>query len=318
MTVKSVIVEGNLTANTERGPSESIWCGQGLPSGYWVNDFIVDPRTGYYFFDDFDRVAPSAALGAAATTGTLGQWALYAYANATVADASQYGGVLTMQCGTTSNQGIALTTMCGAVQIADSTSTPVPGALAFECRIALGQISTAAASVNDVFYGVADKGAPTAGQPITTTSGSLYNSCNLIGFHRVGSIGNDVGFVFQASGVAAVRPPNLQTLITTVTGSAAVAGTYYKLGFVYNPNAQPQLVTATTPGNSTLGINAKPILQVFVNGLPAAAFLGRSDIAASNFPRGYMGPAVAIMNASTATGLNHNVDWVRVAQQAWQ
>ena len=318
MAVKSIVPMLNTAPNNERGPSEALWAGQGFQGGYWIEDFLQDPRLGYHFFDDMERGAPSSALGGSATTGSYGNWGLYGYANATIVDNSAYGGVLQLVAGTTSHQGIALTSFAGMVQLVDSTSTIVPGCLVFEASVGVNSISTSAASAFDAFVGLTDKGAPAAGQPITTTGNSLYNSCNLISFQRIASVGNDWSFVYQASGVAAVYPTNLQTLISTVTGSAAVASTLYKLGFIYHPKGTPILVTSTTTGNSALAVAAVPLIQVFVNGQAAPAFLTNTALTSSNFPQGYMGPAIAIMNSSTGTGLTTYVDWVRLAQQGWK
>lgn len=318
MAVKSVVPTLNTVASTERGPTEALWSGQGQQGGYWIEDFLQDPRLGYHFFDDMERGAPSSALTTTATTGSFGTWGMYAYGNATIVDGSAYGGLLRLICGTTSNQGVALTSFAGMVQLADTASTPVPGCLVFEASIGVNYIGTAAASQADVFVGLTSKGQPAAGQPITTTAGSLYNTMDAIGFMRVGTVGNDWGFLYQKAGVAAVFPTNLQTLVSTVTGSAIVASTQYKLGFMYNPRAQSETISVSTTGNSTTSIGAIPMIQVFVNGIQAPAFLTRNNVGSSNFPQGFMGPAVAIMNASTATGLTAYVDFVRLAQQGWQ
>ena len=317
MAVKSIVPLRNTVANTEYGPTPVLWGGEGCPGGNWVEDFLQDPRLGYHFFDTFVDGAPSASLTTSATTGSYGSWGLYAYANAIVTDASVPGGVIQLQCGTTSHQGIALTKYAGAVQLASSNSNPIPGFMAFEARVALNFAVTTAASAYDAFVGLSDAGAPGSGKPITTTNNSLYNSCNLIGFQRIGSVGNDWSFVYQASGIAAVYPTNLQTLINSVTGSNYTANQYVKLGFIYNPTPISATLGSTTTGNSTVG-PARPMIQIFVNGQPAAAFLTAANVSSSNFPQGVMGPALAIMNSSTATNCSMYVDWVRVAQSNWQ
>ena len=316
MSVQTVDVLQNSVPNTQRGPSEFLWGGQGIAGG-WIADFISDPSLGFAFYDEFQDGAPSTALTTSALAGSYGAWGLYAYANATVVDASQYGGVIQLLCGTTTNQGIALTKFAGCVQMVDSTTTPTPGPLVFEARVLVNNITTTAAAQFDAFVGLTDKGKPAAGIPITTTSGSLYNTMNCIGFQRKASVGNDWSFVYQASGVAAVYPTNLQTLVSTVTGSAVTASQYVKLGFIYNNNALPVLIGTTTTGGGAIGTLASPKVIITVNGQPAAAFLQNVHLTSSNFPQGFMSPAVAVMNASTTTGLGMNVDWVRVAQRAW-
>lgn len=323
MAVKSVVVENNLQPNTEFGPTEAIWAGTGnqpVPGGYWVADFIQDPRLGYHFFDTFDQGAPSAALGSGATTGNFGKWGMYAYANATLTDGSQPGAVLNMICGTTSNQGIALSSFAGCVQLASSNSTPIPGYLAFECRVAINSISTAAAAQYDMFIGLSDLGSPGISKPISAAA--LNSTMNAIGFYRQGSVGNDWQFVYQKANLAPVFPTNLQTLVSSVTGSALTASQFVKLGFIFNPSPVAKQQATTTTGNSTIG-PANPMITIFVNGQSAGAggilpFLTKSNVGSSNFPQGVLGPTVAVLNASTTTGLSASVDWIRLAQSNWQ
>lgn len=334
MAVKTIVVQQNSppgTANTERGPSEVIWSWQGQ-SNAGVADFIQDPRLGMHFFDDFLVTGFDPGAGAAAALqGNLGQWSVYVGSTAQIRDGSTAGGVLQFVPGSiavssgASTPTTAIGTMTGAFQIAANSSgaSALQGRLSFEARVML-------TSVTDVkraaFVGLINQ-FPAAASPFLVVSGGSSNELSslrdLIGFYNPSSgLGADWRFVFQKASTAAVFPTNLASLVSTVTGSAIAAGTWYKLGFTYDPMAQPTMISSASTGQ-TAGNVAKAMITIYVNGIKAAAFLTQTEnILTASFPTGVMGPVAAFANVSnsgtsnSATNLSGlmNLDWIRVAQ----
>ena len=318
MAVKTVNYIGNPfiggTADTERGPSPDIWSQQGSQNA-WYADFLQDPRLGIAFYDEFKTVGISPATGSAASFGSDNSWYAYLDTNGAITDSAIAGGGIHLAASTTVHQGVALSSLTTSFQLITSTAA-YQGRLAFECRV---QNSTAslAASVNDFFVGLIDNGGtPASAVPITSTAGTLSTVPGLIGFHKRGGAthGADFDFVYQVAGGTAVYATNLGNIITTVLGTAPAGATFYKLGFVFNPQAEPMQITSASTGQ-TAGTLSRPIIQVYVNGLPAAAFLTSTNVAGTSFPTTVMAPAIAWKQQSTTASVNADVDWIYTVQQ---
>lgn len=331
MAVKTAQYLANLTASTQRGPTEAIWGAQGSGNA-WVADFIQDPSLGMHFFDDFLVTGyNTGAVGA----GSLGQWACYIGSAApTFSDGGIVGGGLQFNPSSiavssgTSTPTAAITGLTGAYQISagSTNASNLQGKLAFEARVMLTSV---AASQRDAFVGLADQTTPSSNLPFLVLSGGssqmLTTTRNLIGFYNADQgRGQDWAFVFQKASTAPVFCSNLNSLVSRVTGSAITAGTFYKLGFVYDPNAQVQTVGTASDGQ-TVGQISKAMITVYVNGIAAAAFLTQTqNILTASFPTGIMAPLVAFANCSssgtgnsaTSQGGTMCVDWLRVAQNA--
>ncbi len=331
MAVNAPVYANGTDLDTSRGPSPSLWYPAGSPPG-WTANIIENPQMGMRFFDDFQVTGFDPGAGAAAAlSGNLGQWSVYIGSTAQIRDGSTYGGVLQFVPGSiavssgASTPTAALTTMVNAFQFAANSSgnSALNGRLAFECRIAL-------TSVTDVkraaFFGLSD-GGPSATNPFLIvsagSSNELASSRNLIGFYFPSSgLGGDCRFVFQKASTAAVFPTNLASLVSTVTGSSIVAGTFYKLGFVFDQLAPSAAISSASTGQ-TAGAIAKQMLRIYVNGRQAAAFLTQTEnILTASFPVGAMGPLAAFANVSnsgtsnSATNLSGlmNFDWLGVQQ----
>ncbi len=349
MSVKSAVYLANaptptaLTgANTERGPTEIIWAAQGNDQNAWVEDFIQDPRLGMYFFDDFEC---SGQVGiypgiAALTQGSIGRWGLIAPAGGGVGDASIVGAAIQLQCGSlaiasTNQVTEVLYSNTGCFQISASSSTAggLQGRLAFEARIALTSVTN---GKRDAFVGLIDQAPASSAAlqalfPFTqagSSSNNLTSTYNLMGFYfpsasATGIPSGDCVFVYQLASTAPVFASNLKGLISNVGGSAIAAGTYYKLGFVYNPN-EPYVNVSKASDGQTAGNSRRPMIKVYVNGIQAAAFLTQTEnILTASFPTGIMGPIVAISPAVSGTSNSAtnsagllNLDWLRIAQNS--
>lgn len=310
MAVRSITYAPTISADTNRGPSQSIW------SSCPVSNFMEDPRNGTYFFDDF--LVSGNQDYTSAYAGSLGQWSSYGSAGALITDGALEGGVI----GLNSNgdqESVTLQSRAGAYRITTTSTLALNGKLWFEARVAFGTIAT---TKMDCFIGLCDKlttsDLPVNTIPITTTDDTLSTTPNLIGFHKKSGASTEINFVYQLASGTAVYPTNLTTLMATVTGAVLVAQSgqtgFVKLGFLFDPFAYTKQISSASTGQ-TAGALARPLITIFVNGQPAPAFLTTTNVQGTAFPTGFMGPTLSCMQ--TATGANTMfVDWIRVSQQA--
>ena len=318
MAVKTVNMVNNTIQDLTRGPSPSIWNQPGAPGAWWA-DFEQDPRTGIKMFEDFIGCGISPATGSAANFGASQNWYVYLDTNGAITDSGIYGGGIHLAASTTAHQGVALGSLTNPFQIQNSSGT-FQGRLSFECRV---QNSTAsvAASTSDMFLGLVDaSGLPASAVPITHTGGTLSTAPGFIGFHKRGGAthGLDFDFVYNLAGGTPTYTANLGNIINTVTGTAMAGATFYKLGFVFNPNAEKVLVSSSTTAGQTAGTLRTPLITVYVNGQIAAAFISSDTggLTTAAFPITFMTPTIAWMQQSTTASVNADVDWIYAAQQS--
>lgn len=314
MAAKTIGVLNNLSANTERGPSPVLWNATGSHGG-WIADFIQDPRLGMSVLDDFRFAGISPATGSATNFHGENVWYAYLDTNAVITDSGIIGGGINLAASTTANQGVALGSQTNSFQLITSGGA-LQGRLIFETRVRCSTASVAA-SKSDVFFGLVDaSGLPASAVPITGTGGTLATAAGFIGFHKRGGATNgaDFNFVYNVAGGTPVYATNLQNLILTVTGTAMAGGTFYKLGFDFNPSAEPMLIVSASTGQ-TAGVIARPLIKVYVNGLMAAAFLTSTNVAGAAFPVTLMNPAIAFKQQSTTAAVNADVDWIYSLQE---
>lgn len=320
MSVKSIEYLGNLTADTLRGPSNAIWgdCD-------WVR-MKESFRHGMTFEDDF---LVGGNLGTTNAIGNMGQWASWADTSTVLGtDPQQDGGVLLLSDGSNVTKNITLGSTAGAFRMASAGSGfPLQRKLWFECRVAVGSITTAR---RDAFIGLVDNtgGFSTASATgVINAANALQTTPALFGFHfRSTTNPTDVGLAFNVAGGTVQYPTNLQTLVNTVTSSALTAFTagatgalatgFVKLGFIFDPFAPTQLLSTLSSGQSA-GTMARPMIKVFVNGIAAPAVLtAAANIQAATFPATWMAPAISYTSRHATLALGFYVDWIRVAQLA--
>lgn len=326
MAVKTGQYASPTTQDTSRGPSQSIWFD--CPIEDFIQAFGGGIGTaGYSVQDDFCPIATPSSVAAAACT--CGQWACWAASGSTFTDAAQEGGVVTLN-GTTANKSIILTSNAGMFRmVGASTNFSLYGKLWFECRLALGSV---AASQQGVFVGLADNTGSQINSSDTTVIASggntLTTTKNLFGlFNRTTTSPADFSAVYQPAAGTAVYPTNLTTLVNTVTGAnmaAWTAGTdgkgtnYVKLGFTFDPTPgnTPKLISSASTGQ-TAGTLAQPLIEFFVNGQLAPAFLTRgANAQLTTFPVNCVwSPVINYMNIAGGSAPIY-LDWIRVAQLA--
>lgn len=312
MAVKTMGVLNNLTADTQRGPSPSIWNANSSKNG-WVADFIQNPLLGHIFIEDFQNCGLSPATGSATTFSADQNWYAYADTAGAIADGNIQGGAANFAGGTTDDAGVAIGSLTGNFQLVAVAA--MQGMMTFETRVSMSTAAIGNTTV-DAFIGLVDvSGKPAAAMPITATNGLLSTTPGLIGFHKRGGTTNasDWNFVYQVAAGTAVYATNLQNLILTVTGAAMATG-FYKLGFIFNPFAESVAIVSASTGQ-TAGVLARPIIKVFVNGIPAAAFLTTTNVLGAAFPLTMLAPMVAFRMGATTASMSMNVDWVYCAQE---
>jgi hypothetical protein len=317
MSVKSVGVLGNTAVNTERGPSPVIWNQNGSNMAWW-EDMIADPRLGLAFWEDFKSSGISPSTGSALNYIAENPWYAYLDSGAAITDTGIIGGGINLAASTTGNRGVALGSLTNSYQIITSGGA-YQGRLAFECRVR-NSTASVAASTSDMFIGLMDaSGLPASAVPITGTGGTLATAAGFIGFHKRGGAthGADFDFVYNVAGGTPVYATNLGNIVNTVLGAAMAGATFYKLGFVFNPDSSNELrAIGSASTGQTAGVIARPLITVYVNGLPAAAFLTSTNVAGTAFPVTVMSPMIAWKQQSTTASVNADVDWIMVAQES--
>jgi len=305
MAVKSVVYEANLVADTHRGPTQAIWADCDVPL---LLEQANEGAGGQYIFDDFN----SGVMNVASNVGSFGRWAVYADTGGTALSGDVEGGVVSINSDT-DNETVTFGGGMNSFRLVTTSTNALNQQLWFEARVAKSSI---AATLGDVFVGLfggflsGSTGLPQAAIPITTAD-ALAN-VDMIGFSSLVGTPTEWSFCYKLTGQAAVQVTGLTTLMNSVTGAVNTAGAFHKLGFRFDPNAPPVLVTTAT-GNQTVGQLARPLIKVFVDGLPAATFLSSLDLVNTNFPTAFMSPGFSVMN-STGTTLRLLVDWIRCAQ----
>lgn len=308
--VKTVSYAGNLSASSARGPSPAIWgdCN--------VVGTLEDPTLGMYFFDDFLMTGQIPVATGGTSVTNMGQWGLYCSQGGLLTDGALEGGVISI-ASDGDQESVTLASLAGAFRITTTSTLALNPKLWFETRVAFSTITT---TKMDCFIGLSDKLVTSNLMvntiPISTTDDTLSTTPNLIGFHKKSGASTEINFVYQLAGGTAVYPTGLTTLMNSITSAVLVAQSgqtgFVKLGFLYDPNAYMQVISSASTGQ-TAGVLKRPLIKVFVNGRPAAAFLTDTNVQGAAFPTGFMGPVIS--NMQTATGANALLcDWIRVAQ----
>jgi hypothetical protein len=315
MAVKTNQYAANTVASTIRGPSPAIW------SNCPIEAIREDASLGMYFMDDFINSGEIKASGGV-IIGSFGPYSVYAAQGSLIADGALEGGVLTITSGTNLDNTVIFGA-AGSYRILTTSTLALNQQLWYETRVATSTITTGGV---ECFAGLADKqlssSIPYVNSLFSGTADVLSTTPNLIGFHCRGSTGTgyvvgDWSFVFQLAGGTAVYSAGLKTLITTVLGTAPVAGTFYKLGFIFNPNPIPVYITSAGDLQTVGATLYKPLVTVYVNGLPAPTFLTSVNLAATAshaFPTGFMGPIFGTQQQASLGTLS--IDWMQCVQLA--
>lgn len=317
MSVKSIDYKLNMSTNTFRGPSEAIWADCPFLR------YQEHPEDGMAYFDDF--LMFGNAVMSSAYTQSIGAWSAYGAAGALVLDGAAEGGVVKLGSDG-ANEGVTLFSSAGSVRLVTTSTLAPNGKMWFEARFARSSIAT---TDGDYFVGLMipalSSGLPRANYPITTTDDTLDSTNGtFLGFHSTMTTAvrggpTEIAAVFNLAGGTINYPTNLTTLMAATGNTVLAAGTFVKVGMIFDPAAYMTAIATSPTARQTSGNQYRKILRFFINGVEAPTWLSAADVynatAAQAFPTGFMTPVFAVMNgAGTASTIN--CDWVRVAQAA--
>lgn len=199
----------NLTADTDRFPSENLW--KTMPQ-----DLVTNPTKGNYLFrDQFSTIANNVA---AVWHNDL-QYYTGATAGSDIIIGTFQGGGVELET-TTDNEGAAL---AGAANYKIALGQ---GRLWFEARIKQLNITD---SKFNVFCGLHAAGAVAATLPLTTSD--AMNDSNFVGFQRVFADGDALDTTYKADGVTQVTVG--ADAITTVADTFVKVGMYFDGSVLY-------------------------------------------------------------------------------------
>ncbi len=338
MAAESVQYGSTLNADTSRGPSPAIW------NKFPILSTIERPGQGMHFWEEFNSFPSGGVYNG---ERTIGKWATWIGNNSgayvgTGADSNlpQEGGVIGIYGGTTAIDVTLQATQSAYRLVSPATGYPMTGKLAFECSIAVNNVTSA---YGDLFVGLMDTG-EVAGTRVTSAASMAFSATNTL--KTATGMGGCLGFWKRATtnptDVALVHNVNAGTvqnlgsssdiakLSTNYAGGAMAAlsvtngipaainsssgACFIKLGFIFDPQASPRAISTALSGQ-TSGAIRRPLLEIFVNGKKIAPFYDSGIIQASTFPSSFLSPTIAYRSGGTGAMIAY-VDWVRCYQVA--
>lgn len=260
--------------NDDRGPSPALW-GR-------IRE-VIDPNDAYEIFDDFLNFGGTVTTNVGTYSSSGGGWTSYEDTGGSIKNlATESGGVVRITTDTTDNdecwlQPGSVTSVFGAISDTDGSDK----LLIFEARVRLGQTAT-----GNAFIGMSEEGLAAAD---TITDAGAFADKDCIGFLILEDDSDGIDFVYKKAG---------QTIVTKIAVAQAVtASTWYKLGFIYDPNAV-----------------ADKRITVFVDGVDEGTYVTATNIATATFPDGEeLNPLFGVKN-STTTATVLDIDWYRAYQ----
>lgn len=243
-----------------------------------------DGSSGIFVGDDFTKFAGvlttsgSAVTLPSATAGGVSGYRCYLdIGSALTTAADVQGGVAVLGTDTTDNDLAVLCTgdLCEISRTAGEEKLTI-----FECRIALPtQVTTGSTAI-----GLGSTEIQADGGLVVDT-GEVLATADFIGFRTLDGDPDGIDFVYQENGSA------VQVLIDAL--QVAVAGTYYKLGFVYDPKAP-----------------ASKRIAVYLDGAEQSTYVTDTLMAASTFPNSAFLALVAAVKADGGSvARSMNIDW---------
>ena len=278
--------------DTTRHPSPIVW---GDCPWMEIQAQVAQGAGGYSFWDDFIG-APNTAAGLSAAIGLsdggpylfYGDTGVLIKTQPSTTEGDAIGGVLQMSVNDSDNDEGSVSTGSPAFIVSDTAAYAKK--LWFEARI---KSATVANDGVAQFIGLAwdhDSQVSVAGADALTNTDGALGAMSFLGFHVDAADGDSWDFVYRAEGQA-------QTVLISGV-DVAVADTYAKFGFVYDPGA----------------VDAKKI-KVFVDGAEQSTYGTATNLAAATFPDAEaMAPTWATKVGTGSAPVLCSLDWWRVAQ----
>jgi hypothetical protein len=246
-----------------------------------------DGSNGIFVGDDFNKFSGILATGGAVTLPSASAGGVSGYrcyldtgsSLTTVADVQ--GGVVALATDTTDND-LAIMTTGDLFEI--SRTSGEQALTIFECRVALPtQVTTGSTAIGLGSTEIQADGG------LVSASGEVLATADFIGFRTLDADPDGIDFVYQENGSA------VQVVIDAL--QVAAAGTYYKLGFVYDPNAP-----------------TSQRIAVYLNGEVQSTYVTDTNMAASTFPNSAFLAFVAAVKGNAAARVM-NLDWWAAYQE---
>lgn len=266
-----------------RGLSPRLWGkvnGQSLAPDGQTNAFLIGDD-----FLNFGAIAPGISGTTAGVENGYGYYVDTATSACSISQmATVSGGAINIALGATDNHEAWLTSGGNTGVLGAISDTAGSDKLTiFEARILVGQIT----DVYNLFVGLSEEGLAAANT--AADSGGAMASKDFIGFNVSESAGETLNFVYRKAG---------QSLVTPIAGvQTLAASTWYKVGFIYDPEAEP----------------AKKI-KVYVDNVEQSTYVTATNIAAATFPDGEE-LAFLIGGKNNASAANFACDWWAFYQQ---
>ena len=258
------------------------------PSGsIWGNvpflESLIDPGIGYGVHDEFLGFNGLLTTTVGDYTGQAGGYYSYQDSGNTILQlATETTGVIRITTDTTDNDESWLQ-YGGAASVMATLAASAGKKLCYETRVRMDTITT-----RNIFFGLAEEGFAVA--DAITDAGAMVTTKDFIGFRSLEGDANGLDTVYQkASQTTVVVDDDAQTL---------VASTWYKLGFIYDPNYY----------------NTAKVIRFFIDGVEQADGVALSALDDATFPGGEeMSPVWGVKNGTTAA-INFDIDWFRIWQ----
>ena len=257
-------------------PSSSIW------SERVSSAFGADGYAGVFFGDEFLN------FGQAATGNDVsGGYGVYLDTSNTITQlASERNGVIRLALDATDNDETWLTSggntgVLGVISDASGSDK----FMAFEARVRVNQVGDNSAAI---FVGLAEEGLAAADTKVDDTG--VMADKDFIGFNTIQADGDALAFNYKKEG---------QTQQSVALDSAALtAGTWVKLGMVYDPR-QP----------------SSRRIAIYVDGVKQSTHITGDNIAAATFPDGEELAFLIGLKNGGAVAASLDCDWWCFAQE---
>ena len=273
----NTIEYGSLTADTNLGPTPSIWAD--CP----VLELIENPAKGIYMMEDFMGWNGTVTSNVGTYFGDAGGYKSFEDTSQTLLQLTGFPtGVLRATMAATDNVEVGLEWGAGvATTGAFKFTTGTGPKLWFEARFRISVIS----NTYNLFVGLAQSAlAVTDG---LFTDSDAANNVSKIGFDVLAAAGDTLRAVHGDSAAAAVNVGTAQTL---------VAATWYKVGFIADPNGR-----------------AGKKVRWFIDGVEVQSI---TDSSISTFPSGDQLTPLFVVKQSGTVAKNLDIDFIRCAQLA--
>lgn len=250
--------------------------GSPVPSG-------MGDELGFTWWEDYLSFATMAANK---FVGQGGAHLSYEDTGSTVSQLATYpGGVMSILTDTTDNdeiwvQGGGATGVLGA--ISDTAGSANRVLTAYEARFRLSQVTS-----GNMYLGLAEEGAAAA--DFITDAGAMITTKDLLGFYILEGALTTLKFTFQKAS---------QTAVTVTLSTAIAADTWYKVGFIYDPDAP---VTER--------------IKIYLDGVLATTTITATQMAAATFPTDEEMHCIAGVKNSTTAAKGLLVDWQRFSRR---